>query len=97
MIQDNKKYNLENLPIRDEVKQQIKDGKLSEMASIDLIHTVGRMLSLQDNANEEQFDTLFKGMCSINKKLDKLVRSLAKINKVIGETQEEMENIKNTG
>jgi hypothetical protein len=94
MIRDKSKYNLDKLPIRDEVKKEIGEKKMSELAAIDLIHTVGRMLSLQDEVNEEQFDTLFKGMCAINKKIDSLTRLIKKLSTAMEETKDE---IKNTG
>jgi hypothetical protein len=94
MIKDKEKYDLDKLPIRDEVKKEFGEKKMSELAAIDLIHTVGRMLSLQDEVNEEQFDTLFKGMCAINKKIDSLTRLIKKLSTAMEETKDE---IKNTG
>lgn len=68
------KYDIENLPIRDDVKDELKNKKLSEVAAIDLIHTVGRMMSMQDDAYEEQ-------LCEITKALREIKRGIASLRK----------------
>ena len=70
------KYNLENLPIRDDVKDELRNKKLSEVAAIDLVHTVGRMMSMQDDCYEEQ-------LCEITKTLREIKRGIASLKKDI--------------
>jgi len=86
------KYDLENLPIRDEVKKEIKDKKLAEIAALNMIHTWGRMLRLWEDAMDEQFekvlasiDDLSKNVKSSQESFRKRIRSLEEKVKVLEE------------
>jgi len=91
------KYDLENLPIRDDIRKQLNNNKVGDIAAIDLLHSIGRMLSLQDDAYEEQFKGIFSALCSINKNLNSIKRKISKIEKSLVETQGEVEVLKQTG
>jgi len=50
------RYDIDNIPIRNEVKERIKKETLAEMEAIVLIHTLGRMQGLQDEVIQQMID-----------------------------------------
>ena len=80
------KYDIDNLPIDDNARDDIKEKTVAEIAAIKLIHTLGRMLSLWELANDEQFDEVFKKLNEIhediNKKCNALEKRVKKLEKV---------------
>jgi len=54
------KYEIDNLPIRNEVKDKIKKEILAEMEAILLIQTIGRMQGRQDECIEELINGVLK-------------------------------------
>ena len=54
------KYEIDNLPIRNEVKDRIKKETLAEMEAILLIQTIGRMQGRQDEYIEELINGVLK-------------------------------------
>jgi len=54
------KYEIDNLPIRNEVKDKIKKEILAEMEAILLIQTIGRMQGRQDEYIEELINGVLK-------------------------------------
>ena len=54
------KYEIDNLPIRNEVKNRIKKETLAEMEAILLIQTIGRMQGRQDEYIEELINGVLK-------------------------------------
>jgi len=61
------KYDIDNLPIRDEDRQLLKTEKLADVPAITVIHTVGRMLCIWELATDEQFENLFKAIDDLSK------------------------------
>jgi hypothetical protein len=64
------RYDLENLPISEATRK----GLTPE--NINYIGAVGRMLSLQDEVYEEQFDKIVGLLKKINERLDKIDKKL---------------------
>lgn len=91
------KYDIDKLPIRDELRDKIKNQRASEIAAIDWYQAFARMLSLQDDAYDEQFDNLFKGMCELNKKMNSLIKLVKKTSDALMTTEQEVSKLKDVG
>lgn len=72
------RYDLENLPIREEVRNEIRREKLTEMAAIDLIHTVSRMQGVQDDYIEGLVNNVLKEIKLLRNDLKKRSEALEK-------------------
>ena len=66
----NDKYDIDNLPIRDEDREKLKTEKLSDVPAITVIHTVGRMLCIWENASDEQFENLFRAIDELRRSIE---------------------------
>jgi len=71
------KYEIDNLPIRNEVKNRIKKETLAEMEAILLIHTIGRMQGLQDECTEELINGVLKKIEELQKDIKAFSERLA--------------------
>jgi len=71
------KYEIDNLPIRNEVKNRIKKETLAEMEAILLIHTIGRMQGLQDECTEELINGVLKKIEELQKDIKTFSERLA--------------------
>ena len=71
------KYEIDNLPIRNEVKDRIKKETLAEMEAILLIHTIGRMQGLQDECTEELINGVLKKIEELQKDIKAFSERLA--------------------
>lgn len=92
---DNKKnkYELEKIPICNDVKKRIKSKKTSDIAAIDLLHTIGRMMSMQDDAYDEQFDNVFKYLNEIINKIDVLNDCITELKNELNITKSDVEEL----
>jgi len=92
---DNKKnkYELEKIPIRNDVKKRIKSKKTSDIAAIDLLHIIGRMMSMQDDAYDEQFDNVFKYLNEIINKIDVLNDCITELKNELNITKSDVEEL----
>ena len=93
-MNDKKKdrYDIDNLPIRDEDRELLKTEKLADVPAITVIYTVGRMLCIWELATDEQFDNLFKAIGDLSKNVKssqesfrKRIRSLEEKVKILEE------------
>ena len=66
------RYNIENLPIREEMKEVIKSTKLSDIPTIILIHTICRIQGMQEECIQEMIDEVLKELKKVQKSLLKL-------------------------
>ena len=71
------KYEIDNLPIRNEVKDRIKKETLAEMKAILLIQTIGRMQGLQDECIEELINGVLKKIEELQKDIKAFSERLA--------------------
>jgi len=72
------RYDLDKLPIRDEVRERIKNQTLAEMAAIELIHTIMRGQLVQDEYIEELIKEVLKEIKLLRKDVKKQYNDIEK-------------------
>jgi len=72
------RYDLDKLPIRDEVRERIKSQTLAEMDAIELIHTIMRGQLVQDEYIEELINEVIKEIKLLRKDIKKQYADIEK-------------------
>ena len=72
------KYDIEKLPIREELRDAIKQCKLSELPAIDLIQTYSRMQGMQDDFIQEQIDSVLGKIKDLQVDIKEMIECLEK-------------------
>lgn len=77
------RYDIENIPIRDELREELKGQKLIEVPVVNVLQAIGRMQGRQDDYIEELIDKVIKEIKllrkDINKRYEKIEERVAKL------------------
>ena len=80
------RYNFENLPISEKTKEGMK-------LSIDDVSILGRMMALQDDANDEEHEKIFKALDVILKKISATNDNVTELRKEVAELRAEVASV----
>lgn len=76
-----------NIPISDQTRKGMT-------LNVNDLAAIGRLLSLQDNVYDEQFEEINKALKVINRNISSMKREFAKLCDALTETQEELDELK---
>lgn len=72
------RYDIDKLPIRDELRQKIKEKTVAEMKAIDMLQAVVRAQNLQDDYIEELIDKVLKEIKLLRKDINGRFKKIEK-------------------
>lgn len=88
MTKDSNRYDLSKVPISQTTRDSLDQN------AINVLGTLGRMMSLQDLVIEEQFEEIKEALTELNVNIKKLRKDICRLRKDLMETIQEVEKLK---